>query len=625
MAARLAKYGHSVLLVEAGDDQTDSYQYRVPALSLQASEYVPMAWNYFVTHYNDAERQKKDTKMTWFTPEEQFYVGNDPPRGSYPYGILYPRSGTFGGCTAHNALIAVLPDDADWQTIVNITGDKSWAPQKMKKFFTRLERNRYLSTSTGGHGYDGWLTISITNVGLGFMPFDVKIVNIIMGAAASVGQKARGAVTTLKGLMSVIARDLNSDVRDQDRGQGLFQMPLSIRDGVRSGPRDFIMEVMEEKDKNGKAKYHLDVLLNTFVTKILFDHNRCSSAKPRAIGVEYASGQSLYRADPRAPSAKESKPLKPDGKVLARREVIISAGTFNTPQLLKLSGIGPRRELKRLDIPVVVHSPGVGRNMQDRYETTLISRNEESFKLTEKCSWMKKNPDTCLEKWKKSSPVAFRGPYTSGGIALALIRRSSVSAYETPDLFLAGAPAMFKGYPLGYADESFKSSHYWSWLVLKAHTRNAAGTVLLRSKDPRDTPVISFNSFEEGTNDRHQADLDAKALVEGMMWARKSIKSIPQVPKPFEEVWPGNRANSSKEMTEWVKNEAWGHHACCTAPIGADDDDMAVLDSKFRVRGVDNLRVVDASVFPRIPGYFIVLPIYIMSEKAADTIHADTR
>jgi choline dehydrogenase len=88
-------------------------------------------------------------------------------------------------------------------------------------------------------------------------------------------------------------------------------------------------------------------------------------------------------------------------------------------------------------------------------------------------------------------------------------------------------------------------------------------------------------------------------------------------------VWPGPSASSREQLGQWVKDEAWGHHASCSAPIGADGDPMAVLDSRFRVRGTSGLRVVDASVFPRIPGTFIVVPIYMVSERAADVLLED--
>jgi choline dehydrogenase len=90
-----------------------------------------------------------------------------------------------------------------------------------------------------------------------------------------------------------------------------------------------------------------------------------------------------------------------------------------------------------------------------------------------------------------------------------------------------------------------------------------------------------------------------------------------------EELVPGPNYQSDDQVREFIQNEAWGHHASCTNKIGGDNDALAVLDSRFRVRGAQRLRVVDASVFPRIPGYFIVSAVYMISEKATDAIAAD--
>ncbi|SCO87722.1 uncharacterized protein FRV6_11849 [Fusarium oxysporum] len=89
---------------------------------------------------------------------------------------------------------------------------------------------------------------------------------------------------------------------------------------------------------------------------------------------------------------------------------------------------------------------------------------------------------------------------------------------------------------------------------------------------------------------------------------------------PTKEVLPGPSVSTKGEVEDYIKNTAWGHHASCTCPIGAADDEMAVLDSKFRVRGVKGLRVVDASVYPRIPGTFTAVSTFIVAEKAADDI-----
>ena len=86
---------------------------------------------------------------------------------------------------------------------------------------------------------------------------------------------------------------------------------------------------------------------------------------------------------------------------------------------------------------------------------------------------------------------------------------------------------------------------------------------------------------------------------------------------------PGPGLTDRAALREWVKSNAWGHHASCTCPIGPDGDELAVLDSSFRVRGTERLRVVDASVFPKIPGFFIASSIYMVAEKAADAILAD--
>ena len=93
----------------------------------------------------------------------------------------------------------------------------------------------------------------------------------------------------------------------------------------------------------------------------------------------------------------------------------------------------------------------------------------------------------------------------------------------------------------------------------------------------------------------------------------------------LEEVLPGEDVKTKDDIEEFVRNEAWGHHAASTCKIGSDDDPMAVLDSRFRVRGVNKLRVVDASVFPKIPGFFPVASILMISEKASDVIIEDSK
>lgn len=107
MAARLAIAGHKVLLLDAGDDQGNATMQQVPALQLQSTEYEGQKWDYFVNHYQNQTRQEEDSKMTYRTPSGDLHVGANPPDDSDPLGILYPRAGTLGGCSAHNAMMFV--------------------------------------------------------------------------------------------------------------------------------------------------------------------------------------------------------------------------------------------------------------------------------------------------------------------------------------------------------------------------------------------------------------------------------------------------------------------------------------------------------------------------------------
>ena len=154
---------------------------------------------------------------------------------------------------------------------------------------------------------------------------------------------------------------------------------------------------------------------------------------------------------------------------------------------------------------------------------------------------------------------------------------------------------------------------------MKGHTNNASGSVTLRSNDPRDTPEINFHYFTESVN----AGEDLESLVSGVETVRNIIRRCGDL--VVEEVVPGPKVRSQEEIGNFVKDQAWGHHASCTCKMGPATDDMAVVDSRFRVHGTQNLRVVDASVFPKIPGFFIVSSVYMISEKASDVIAEDAK
>ncbi|KAG2414941.1 hypothetical protein HFD88_006129 [Aspergillus terreus] len=606
LAARLALAGHKTLLIEAGDDQGLSLNYSIPAYSAVASEDPEIAWNFFVHHYKDDERQARDYKATYETPDGGEYTGLNPPEGSVLKGTLYPRTGTLGGCTAHNALIAIYPHQSDFDYIATLTGDSSWTPENMRQYFVRMENNGYLLPGQKGHGYDGWFHDQTAPLSLAIK--DPQLFSLLSGGAFALGN----ATDILMNFGTLLLGDANKDSKDRDTEPGFYQIPISTNDGKRNGPREFIVSVRDAKNDDGSKKYPLDVRMNCQVTKVVFDE---TVTPPRAVGVEFLDGKYLYKASPLHQFAAPGVP----GSVNATREVIVAGGVYNSPQLLKLSGVGPADELKKFNISVIADLPGVGTNLQDHYETTVQGRTPRNFTELEDCTFsFYGQDDPCIDRWE--SPVlGDRGIYSSSGLAATMFYKSSVTADDSYDVFVFGGPVNFRGYFPGYSINATKEHDWFTWAILKAHPRNTAGSVTLRSADPLDVPEIVFNYFDTGVGD-YQSDL--QAITEAIGLARDAFDR--QAYK-VEEVLPGSAVQSDEQIQDYIKNTAWGHHASCTCPIGADDDPMAVLDSKFRVRGVSGLRVVDASVYPRIPGTFTAVSTYMVAEKAADEILSELK
>jgi choline dehydrogenase-like flavoprotein len=208
--------------------------------------------------------------------------------------------------------------------------------------------------------------------------------------------------------------------------------------------------------------------------------------------------------------------------------------------------------------------------------------------------------------------------YISSGATIGLVRRSSPQAGD-PDIFAMALPTRFEGYFPGYSKWLREHPDFLSWAVLKAHTRNRAGTVRLRSADPRDTPEIDFHYFDRADD---PAGDDVRAVVDTIRFVRQVMAPLVRSGAVGAEQSPGADVATEAALAAYVRDNAWGHHASCSCPIGAADQG-GVVDSRFRVHGTQGLRVVDASVFPRIPGFFIASAVYMIAEKAADAVLED--
>jgi choline dehydrogenase-like flavoprotein len=582
VAARLAESGYSVVVLEAGGDPREpaAADYDVPAFHPFSTENPALRWDFFVRHYDDAVRQRRDPN---FVAEQD--------------GVWYPRAGTLGGCTAHNALIFVAPHNADWDQIADLTGDPSWRGTAMWKYFQRVENCRHrpvrrfwsrLGLDDSRHGFDGWLATERARPDDAIADDQVRAV-IAESIGAALAEFGAPSLSRLEAL-----GDPN-DWRSVDRSEvGARYTPLTTDRGARVGTRERLLQVAMRHPER------LRIELHALATRVVFDGRR-------AAGVEFLKGERIYAAHPGASAGPAETRV-----IRARREVILAGGAFNTPQLLMLSGIGDPEVLARFGIALRSPLPGVGRNLQDRYEVPVVNRMAASWDMLEGATFT--TADAQYRRWAERRA----GAYISNGALLCVVQRSRVGR-PLPDLFCYAVLADFRGYRPGYSELVRRRHDCLTWVVLKGHTNNRAGEVTLASPDPRQRPVIRFRYFDEGSDGSRD---DLQSVVEGIRLVRRLSAGMTRL--IAEEELPGRDVTSDEALGQFVRDHAWGHHASCTCAIGPADRG-GVLDGDFRVHGVEALRVVDASVFPRAPGLFIVSAIYMAAEKAADAIVAAAR
>lgn len=353
-----------------------------------------------------------------------------------------------------------------------------------------------------------------------------------------------------------------------------------------NGPQQEGMSLTQVNQKQGKRhsaataylkpalnRPNLKVITQAQATRILFEGKR-------AVGV-------AYQQDGKAEQAR------------ATREVILAGGAINSPQLLLLSGIGPAEQLISLGIQVVHHLPGVGQNLHDHL--LAIS----AFHCTQ--------PVTLASAEKLSHILSFlllkNGPLTSnvGEAAGFLKTRPTLPA---PDLEMIFAPVYFIEHGFGNPP-----GHGFSIgaILIQPESR---GQITLRSPDPLAPPAIQPNYLS--------TPADVKTLVEGMKLARRIAQASAFAPYRGEEVMPGPNAQTDEAIAEQIRQHAETlYHPVGTCKMGSDP--LAVVDGELRVRGVEGLRVVDASVMPTIPRGHTNAPTIMIAEKAADLIRQSAR
>ncbi|MEX1206974.1 MAG: choline dehydrogenase [Dongiaceae bacterium] len=347
--------------------------------------------------------------------------------------------------------------------------------------------------------------------------------------------------------------------------EGFGRMDMTIDRGRRcSAARAYLRPAL--------ARPNLRVEVRALTTRVLFEG-------ARAVGVEYVRGGRTRQAR-------------------AVREVILCGGAINSPQLLMLSGLGPADELRRLGLPVVADLPAVGRNLQDHLETYVQVECTQPITLYPSLKPLNKlriGIDWIL--FKKG--LGATNHFESGGF----IR--SNAAVEHPNLQYHFLPMA-----ISYDARQLPDRHGFQAHVGPMRP-TSAGHVKLRSADPRAHPAILFN-YMATENDRQEMRQAVRLTRE--VFAQKAFD-----PYRGPEMAPGKAVRSDAEIDAFIRAKGESaYHASCTCKMGTDD--TAVVDAAARVRGVDSLRVVDASIMPDIVSGNLNAPVIMLAEKAADMI-----
>lgn len=352
--------------------------------------------------------------------------------------------------------------------------------------------------------------------------------------------------------------DFNGATQD---GAGLYQ--VTQKNGQRHSAADAYL-------KPALRRPNLRVVTRAHVARVLIEN-------VRAVGVEYVRGGVTEEAR-------------------ADREVILAGGSINSPQLLLLSGIGPADEIKRAGVPAIHDLPGVGKNLQDHVMVSV------GYLCTKPVSLANAESLKNLLQYF----LLKRGPLVSNVAEAGLFLRTR-EELEVPDLQLLFGPAYYVNHGLNPRKEHCFG--FGPTLV----TPESRGSISLRSAKPLDAPAIRANYLS--------TDADMRVIVEGVKLSRRLAHA-----KPFEnyrggELHPGSNVASDHEIASFIRVEAQTlYHPVGSCRMG--NDAVAVVDARLRVRGVDGLRVVDASVMPRIIAGNTNAPTIMIAEKAADMIRA---
>ena len=353
--------------------------------------------------------------------------------------------------------------------------------------------------------------------------------------------------------------------------EGAQRSEITVTKGGRRGATSkvFLEPVLKRPN--------LELRSGCLITRVLFEGKR-------AVGVEYEQDGVVK-------------------SVRASREVILSGGTISSPQILMLSGIGPAEHLKQVGIEPLVDLPGVGRNLVE-HPFLLIGWQVDPKRIRSELRFDR--AVVSVLRWFFFG----KGPFATNGAAGNIFLRTTPEA-DRPDMQLTCMDIGITGRDIYFPGR--KTPVFMLGCGISMIKQDSRGEITLKSKDPHDPPKILLNLFKE------KSDVDR--MIRGVRAARKIYHSEPLGGLIGDEIMPGGELETDAQLEEHIRNTgAITLHPVGTCKMGAESDVMAVLDDQLRVRGVQGLRVIDASVMPEVPGGNTNAPTIMIAEKGADLI-----
>jgi choline dehydrogenase len=466
----------------------------------------------------------------------------EPEQGLNGRSVFQPRGKVLGGSSSINGLLYVRGQHEDYDRWRQ-HGNLGWGFDDVLPYFKKAEDQT--RGADDFHAVGGPLPVSDWRHA---DPLSAAFVD----AAAEVGFPKNS--------------DFNGATQE---GAGFFQ--TTTRGGRRASTAVAYL-------RSAKARSNLHVETSALAERIMFEGRR-------AVGVAYRTA-----GIPRT--------------ARARKEVLISSGAFNSPQLLQLSGVGPADLLRQHGIEVVLDAPGVGNDLQDHMQVRVVMRCSQAITLND----IVNNP---IRKVLTGLRYAmFRtGPLTiAAGTSGAFFKTNPRLA--TPDIQIHFLP--FSTDKMGEKLHPF-SGFTASVCQLRPESR---GSLRIKSADPAAPPEIRINYLA--------SDVDRATNVEGLKILRRILHARALAPYVVEEVDPGDKITSDEALLAYCRARGTTiYHPTSTCRMG--NDPLAVVDQRLRVRGLDGLRVIDASVMPDLVSGNTNAPVIMIAEKASDLILQDAR